>query len=196
MEASTKIVVVGVGALGSHLVQLLRNLGTIRVIDDDRVEMKNTLSQFHPRTGVRKNKTKSLEGLMKLLWGLKIEANPFRLTEGNVEALLRDADIVVDCLDNTESRQIIQAYVRRHNIPCLHGALSAAEHSMGVVQWDESFTIDDDAGAGAATCEDGEALPFIALTASMMASVIQQWIKSGVKHSFLITPNGIWRQPS
>ena len=46
------VIVVGVGALGSHVVQLLRNAdATIRVIDFDKVEQKNVASQFHGKPG-------------------------------------------------------------------------------------------------------------------------------------------------
>ena len=57
------IVITGVGALGSHLVQFIRNEKTaIRVVDFDRVEQKNVLSQFYGRPGVGKNKVLALVG--------------------------------------------------------------------------------------------------------------------------------------
>ena len=57
-----KIVIVGVGALGSHLVLLGRNWSArFVVIDDDRVEQKNTQSQFHSRMGVGRNKAQAMQ---------------------------------------------------------------------------------------------------------------------------------------
>lgn len=57
------IVIVGVGALGSHLVQFIRNEQVdIRIIDFDRVEQKNVMSQFHGKPGVGKSKVAALEG--------------------------------------------------------------------------------------------------------------------------------------
>ena len=45
-----KVVVVGVGALGSHAVLLCRSLPIDMVlVDDDRVESKNLLAQAHAR---------------------------------------------------------------------------------------------------------------------------------------------------
>ena len=45
-----KIVVVGVGALGSHLLLAARNVpAEWKIVDFDSVEMKNIQSQFHTR---------------------------------------------------------------------------------------------------------------------------------------------------
>lgn len=67
------IVVVGVGALGSHVVQALRNVeATLRVIDFDRVEQRNVASQFHGKPNVGKLKVQSLQQSMKFLFGRDI----------------------------------------------------------------------------------------------------------------------------
>jgi tRNA A37 threonylcarbamoyladenosine dehydratase len=55
------ITIVGVGALGSHVVQFLRNLDvTLRLVDFDRVEAKNVMSQFYGQPNVGKNKAVAL----------------------------------------------------------------------------------------------------------------------------------------
>src|SRR5690606_29175647 len=92
-DRSVRVVVVGVGALGSHVVQLGRSLPVQwKVIDDDRIEAKNLLAQFHTRLGVGKNKAQALQQAMQGMFGVKIEAIPHRLTADNTEALLGDAD--------------------------------------------------------------------------------------------------------
>ncbi len=184
------IVVVGVGALGSHVVMLLRNLGLrIRVIDFDRVERKNVMSQFHATPSVGKPKVMGLAQSMKFLFGTKLDTIPHRLTKDNVCTLLTDAKLVIDCLDNAESRHIVQEHIRHHALPCLHGAL-AADGSFGRIVWDDDFAIDAETSEGAATCEDGEHLPFIVMTAAYMAKAAQTYLEHNRKVGFHVHPAG------
>jgi molybdopterin/thiamine biosynthesis adenylyltransferase len=187
------IVVVGVGALGSHLVQLLRNVdATIRMVDFDRVEQKNVASQFHAKQSVGKSKVVGLQQTMQFLFGIKIDGVPHKLVAENATQLLGNADLVVDCLDNAAARRILQAFARASSTACLHGAL-AADATFGRVVWDEDFTIDSELSAGAATCDDGEALPFIATTAALLAQAVAAFMKTGKKFGFQIHPGGVTR---
>jgi hypothetical protein len=171
-----RVVVVGVGALGSHVVQLGRSLPVQwKVIDYDRIEAKNLLAQFHTRMGVGKNKAQALQQAMQGMFGVKIDAIPHRLTADNTEALLGDADLVVDCLDNAEARTLVQQFVRARGIACVHGAL-APGGELGRVVWDHLFVIDGEDTPGQETCEGGEHLPFIAQTAATLAQAIALYV--------------------
>lgn len=184
------ILIVGIGALGSHVAQFLRNSdASIRVVDFDRVENKNVLSQFHGKPNVGKSKVESLKQTMQFLFGVKLATIPHKLTQDNDAQVLAGVDLILDCLDNGQARRIVQGFARRSKTPCLHGAL-AADGDFGRVIWDEDFRIDDETGAGAATCEDGEHLPFIALTSSYLAYSAQQFLKNGRKMGFSISPAG------
>ena len=184
------VVIVGVGALGSHVVQFLRSADcTIKVIDFDRVEQKNTLSQFHGKPSVGKSKVQALQQTMNLLWGMKIDGVPHKLTAENDTQLLGKSDLIIDCLDNGVARRIVQAFVRKTKTACLHGAL-AANGEFGRVIWDGDFTIDDEDGSGAATCEDGEFLPFITLVSAYLAQAASVYIKGGKKVGFSIHAKG------
>jgi hypothetical protein len=184
------ITIVGVGALGSHLVQFIRNEKVdIKVIDFDRVEQANVMSQFHGKPSVGKNKVAALQQTMDFLFKRNLQVVSHKLVENNIDVLLKDATLVVDCLDNAASRKLVQDYVRVHNLPCLHGAL-APGGAFGRVIWDPAFVIDSEVGAGAATCEDGEFLPFIALTAAYMARSVQLFLKDGKQIGFSISPVG------
>lgn len=199
-----KIVIVGAGALGSHVALILRNVADLKVIDFDRIEQKNLLSQFHNKGSVGRNKAQALQGLMSLLWGTKLEAVPHKLVDSNVEQLLGSADLVIDCLDNGTARRTVQQWcnsrdfiqdrwveVLRGTVPLLHGAL-APDGAFGQVIWDEQFKIDDDA-AGGATCEDGAFLPFIVIVSSYIALAAQTFIEDGKKIGFQVHPGGVAR---
>src|SRR3990172_5069913 len=125
------ITVVGVGALGSHVVQILRNEAELRVVDFDRVEARNLLSQFHGKPGGGKLKVEALKSLMQFVWGIKLVTFSHRLEASNLKELIHgDSDLVIDAVDNGATRRLIQKHVRDHGLPCLHGAL-AADGSLG-----------------------------------------------------------------
>lgn len=202
---------VGVGALGSHVVQALRNAdATLKVIDFDRVEQRNVASQFHGKPNVGKAKVASLQQTMNFLFGRKIDTVPHKLTSDNVKELLGGADLIIDCLDNGVARRLVQNHVRSPHLvmtvskgevkdtkykasyPCIHGALDA-NGSFGRVVWDENFVIDDEGKAGAATCEDGAHLPFITVVAANIAYAAQQFLKDGRRIGFEVSPGGAIR---
>jgi molybdopterin/thiamine biosynthesis adenylyltransferase len=187
---SNLVLVVGVGALGSHVVQFMRNVdANIRVCDFDRVDAKNTQSQFHSKSNLGKSKVLSLSQTMQFLFGTRIETIPHRLVQVNALELLRPAGLVIDCLDNFESRTVLQLAVRSLARPCLHGAL-AADGGFGRVVWDETFLIDQEDSQGAATCEGGEHLPFICMVSSYLAQAAKMFLEKGRRVGFHIHPTG------
>ena len=187
-----KIVIVGVGALGSHLALFGRNLGTIKVVDFDKIESKNILSQFHTVMGKGQNKATALKQAFQGLFNIKLDINTNKLTYENVAALLGMADLVIDCTDNAEARRVIRDFVRPTHIPCLHGALSANGDFARIV-WDEHFVADEEGAPGQATCEDGANLPFHGVAAANMAVVAQTFLNTGKKVSLQIMPHAVVR---
>lgn len=186
-----KITVVGVGALGSHVVLFLRNLDfDIQVVDFDKVEQRNVMSQFHGCKSLGKSKVLSLQQSMDFFFKVRIKGFPTSLTGVNTEELLKDSSLVIDCVDNAATRLLIQTYVRKNRIPCLHGAVSA-DGSFGQVLWDETFKADLEPSQGGATCENGEHLPFIALVSSLISKSAQDFLKFSKKKGYQVHPNGV-----
>ncbi len=186
--------IVGVGALGSHVAQFLRNEDTyLTLIDFDRVESKNTSAQFYSKKGVGKHKVSALIEMMNFLWGNKPVGISHRLTTDNVYNVLGNNPdtLIIDCLDNAASRTLVQEHVRRYGQKCIHGAL-AADGAFGLVAWDKDFKVDTEDG-GAATCEGGEHLPFIGVVSTMLAYSVQTFLKTGKQIGFSISPGGINR---
>jgi len=187
------IVIIGVGALGSHVALFLRNLEhTIRVVDFDKVETKNTLAQFHSKMGLRKNKSEALRQSLKGLFGTDVESRPYKLSIDNVNSLLDGADLVIDCTDNIEARNVIQGFVTDVGTPCLHGALSA-DGTFARIMWAEDFEADAEGEDGEATCVDGRHLPFFAAAAAYLAIEAQRFLETGKRRSIQLTPTGIIR---
>jgi len=188
-----RIVVVGVGALGSHFTLLARNFDAkLTVVDFDRIESKNIMSQFHTKMGQGKNKAKALQQSMQGLFKTTIDVKPVRVTKDNIVQVLGGASLIVDCTDNFEARVLLQEYCSKWGAPCIHGCLSA-DGTLARMIWTEHFTADEEGEEGQATCEDGANLPFHGIAAGMLAQIAQKYINTGVKQSYQMTPYSILR---
>jgi len=181
------IAIVGVGALGSHLLLLGRNWDAkFSIVDFDRIEAKNIAAQFHTKMGQGKNKAKALQSLMQSLFGLKVAAFTSKLGKDNRVAILSGHGLIVDCTDNFEARECLQGFARDYEVPCLHACLSA-EGDFARLIWTEHFVPDAEGEPGQATCEDGRILPFFAAAAAFTATIVQRFLETGQKQSWQLT---------
>jgi hypothetical protein len=186
-----RIVFCGVGALGSNAVVACRNLeATMVLVDFDRVESKNCLSQAFVKPSVGKNKAEALKLQLSNFWGVKAESFGVRIEETNVATLCGTADLLVDAFDNAKSRRILSDYARAAQKPLVHAAVSA-DGTFGLVRWDERFAADEEATPGAATCEGGEHLPLITLVSSTLARTIQDFVQKGTKRDSMVALSGV-----
>ncbi|MCE9669568.1 ThiF family adenylyltransferase [Myxococcus stipitatus] len=190
-----RIVFCGVGAIGSHAALLCRNLeATLVFVDFDRVESKNLLAQAYVKPSVGRNKAEALKLQLLNLHGVKAEAVGVRVTRDNVAALCGGADLVVDCFDNRDSRQVLSDFARTTGKPLVHGAVSA-DGSFGLVRWDEHFVPDAEDTVGQATCEGGAHLPLLGLLAAALARVVQDFARQGVRRNALVNLSAVVPTP-
>ena len=123
-----RVLVVGCGGLGGHLIdQLTRiGIGAVRAVDGDVFEPSNLNRQLLskvPLLGVSKAKT-AAEHIRLVNPDVKAEAVEAFMTEANARDLLRDCDAVLDGLDNPEGRKLLAAACAAANIPYIYGAIS------------------------------------------------------------------------
>jgi adenylyltransferase/sulfurtransferase len=187
------VTIVGLGALGSHVLLFGRNWSTgLRVIDFDSVESKNTQAQFHTKMGLGKNKAMSMQAAMRGMFGVKIGAFSAKLGATNDRQLLAESAVVVDCTDNAAARLIIQDYCSYTRTPCLHGCLSADGQFARVI-WTDDFVPDKESEEGEATCVDGRNLPFHAMAGAVIAQTVQTFLETGKKQGWQLTPTSLIR---
>ena len=188
-----RVIVCGVGALGSTAVHYCRNLGAeLRLVDFDRVESKNLAAQWFVKQSVGKNKADALRLQLANFYGVKAEALGVRLGAHNAAQLLDGCGLAVDCFDNADSREVLSGAARAAGVPLVHGAL-AADGTFGLVRWDERFVADREDTPGQATCEGGEHLPLIGVAGATLARAIQDFVARGDRHDFLISLSGVVR---
>jgi hypothetical protein len=188
-----RIVMCGVGALGSTAVHYCRNLGAeLRLIDFDRVESKNLAAQWFVKQSVGKNKAEAVRLQLANFYGAKAEAFGVRLVASNAAQLLAGASLAVDCFDNADSRIALGEAARAGGVPLVHAAL-AGDGTFGLVRWDERFVADREASAGQATCEGGEHLPMIGLIGATLARAIQDFVGAGERRDYMVSLSGVVR---
>ena len=186
-----RVIFCGVGALGSNAVVACRNLDArLVLVDLDRVESKNCLSQAFVKASVGKNKAEALKLQLANFWGVKAESFGVRVEENNVATLCGGADLVVDAFDNAKSRRVLSAWARSAEKPLVHAAVSA-DGTFGLVRWDERFVPDEEGTPGQPTCEGGEHLPLVALVASTLARAVQDFVVHGTRRDALVALSGV-----
>ena len=188
-----RIVICGVGALGSTAVLYCCYVDAeLRLVDFDRVESKNLAAQWFVKQSVGKNKAEAIRLQLANFYGAKAEAMSVRLAATNATQLLAGADLAVDCFDNADSRNVLSEHAREIKVPLVHAAL-AADGTFGMVRWDERFTADREDQPGQPTCEGGEHLPMIGLVGATLARAIQDFVKDGARHDYLVSLSGVVR---
>jgi molybdopterin/thiamine biosynthesis adenylyltransferase len=125
--ARAEVCICGVGGLGSPVALYLAaaGIGTLHLIDGDRVEMSNLNRQILHRSSTL-GMTKVFSARMQILElnpGIQVRCSPDRIVEGNAADLIGQADIVIDALDNFEARYILNRAARRMAAPLVHGAV-------------------------------------------------------------------------
>ena len=107
---TARVVVCGVGALGSTAVHYCRNLDIeLRLVDFDRVESKNLAAQWFVKQSVGKNKAEAIRLQLANFYGAKAEAFGVRLAATNAAQLPDHAfdNFVIDRLDGPDGAQRI-----------------------------------------------------------------------------------------
>ena len=122
-----KVFIAGAGGLGSPISTYLvaAGVGTIRIVDHDRVELSNLNRQvLHGDEDVgRKKSDSALEKLKRLNKGVQIEPIKEMITAANVSKLVAGFDAIVDAMDNLPTRYLLNKAAVENNIPFFHGAV-------------------------------------------------------------------------
>lgn len=119
-------VVVGLGGLGCSVAQFLAasGVGSLTLIDDDEVELSNLQRQvLHSETTLGLSKVQSAkQSLLQLNSSLSITTLEKRLTQAEMLAIAQQADVLIDCTDNLDSRNNLNQVSVNSRTPLFTGA--------------------------------------------------------------------------
>lgn len=123
-----KVCVVGCGGIGGYIIEMLGRLGIgyITAIDKDVFEDSNLNRQILSSSEtLGKSKAMAAKERMAIV-NPDVHVNAI-ISEFNIEngeSLLTGHDLVIDALDNIETRLILQDICEKLNIPFVHGAIA------------------------------------------------------------------------
>ncbi len=123
--ANSHVAIAGCGGLGCNVVTQLAmaGVGKFTLIDFDQISESDLNRQF-VHSGNEGLKTKSMKQWISKLSQCDVRIINEKLTEENVIQFIKDADLVIDCLDNNNSRLILNDGIVKKNVPLIHGAVN------------------------------------------------------------------------
>lgn len=108
---STRVLIVGAGGLGSPIALYLAaaGVGTIGIVDDDRVSLDNLQRQIaHDTAHIGKPKVDSArDAIDRLNPHVAVETIETRLDASNALSIIEGYDIIADGSDNIETRYLV-----------------------------------------------------------------------------------------
>lgn len=121
------VFIAGAGGLGSPAAIYLATAGVghIRICDFDVLDISNLNRQIlHDKSRVGINKALSAKTtLEKVNANVTVTAIQDRITSDNVDKLIADAKIIVDCMDNFPTRYILNESAFRKHIPLMYASV-------------------------------------------------------------------------
>jgi len=124
---AARVVIAGAGGLGCPVATYLAvaGVGHLRIIDHDTVERTNLNRQIlHWEKDIGIAKTGSAgEKLMAINPDIEIESVRATIDEKTAPALFRDADAIVDAMDNYPARYLLNHLACEFGIPLFHGGI-------------------------------------------------------------------------
>lgn len=118
--------VIGAGGLGSPAALYLASagVGRITLADGDTVDLTNLQRQIlHGTSSIGRAKAASgRASLARLNPEVRVTALAERLDAGRLDALVREATVVLDCTDNFATRHAVNCACVKHRRPLVSGA--------------------------------------------------------------------------
>ena len=133
---AAQVLVIGAGGLGSPAIQYLAaaGLGTIGVVDDDRVTLSNLQRQvIHASDEIGAPKVASAaRAVARINPEVGVRRHETRLDEDNAPTIFADYDLVIDGSDNFETRYLANRMAAEQAIPLVFAALGRWEGQVSV----------------------------------------------------------------
>jgi len=134
---NSRVLLIGAGGLGSpsSLYLAAAGVGTLGIVDDDRVDASNLQRQIAHSTETLGDW--KVDSAKRTLEALNPDVNVLtykeRLTSENIERILGDGwDVIVDGADNFPTRYLVNDASVWHDVPVVHGSIYRFEGQVTV----------------------------------------------------------------
>ena len=130
------VLIVGAGGLGSPVAMYLAasGVGHISIADHDVVDLTNLQRQIaHTTARVGHPKVESAaQAMLALNPEVRVTALAHKLDAAQLDTLVPTVTVVVDCCDNFETRQAVNAACVTHKVPLVSGAAIRMDGQLAV----------------------------------------------------------------
>jgi len=130
------VLIVGAGGLGSPVALYLAasGVGHITIADHDMVDLTNLQRQIaHSTDRVGEAKvTSAAQAMLSLNPCVRVTPLAHRLDSAELDHLVPTVTVVVDCCDNFQTRQAVNAACVNHRVPLVSGAAIRFDGQLGV----------------------------------------------------------------
>lgn len=139
---NSTVFIAGAGGLGSPVAIYLAvaGIGHIRICDFDSLDWTNLNRQIlhdHTRIGMNKAISGKLT-IERMNPYVKVTALPEEIGADNIDGLVGDADIIVDCMDNFTTRYFLNEAAIRKNIPLVYGSIWGIDGMLSFIKSPET----------------------------------------------------------
>jgi len=127
--AEGRVCIIGIGALGASVASMLATAGVgyLRLIDRDIVELTNLQRQMLFTERDAQEQVPKAEAararIAEVNSDVEIESHIVDVNPYNVEKLISDVDVVVDGLDNLETRYLLNEACQKNNVKYVYGGV-------------------------------------------------------------------------
>lgn len=135
---NSTVFIAGAGGLGSpvSIYLAVAGVGKIIICDFDSVEITNLNRQIlHSHTRIGINKALSAKITLTAI-NPDVEVIPVteKITQENAFELVGDSQIIMDCMDNLETRYILNEVALKKGIPLVFGAIYGIQGMLSFIQ--------------------------------------------------------------
>mgnify|MGYP001396962644 CR=1 FL=1 len=124
----SRVLIIGVGGLGCPLLTYLAasGVGTIGIVDHDKIEMSNLSRQtlFSQKDIGKFKVNQAKRKIYKINKKIKIVPHKVKLVKENIKAVLKNYEIICDGTDNYETRYLINDECKRAKKILISAAIS------------------------------------------------------------------------
>lgn len=141
---ASSVGVIGAGGLGCAVLPYLTaaGIGTIGIIDDDVIEMKNLQRQvLYGHQDLEKNKcVVAKEKLAYINPHVHLESDLRKICDSNAEKIIAKYDVIVDATDNAAARYAINDACVKQRKPFVYGSINRFEGQVAIFNHDVSYS--------------------------------------------------------
>jgi len=136
------VFIAGAGGLGSpvSIYLAVAGIGNIRICDFDSPDWSNLNRQIlHDHTRIGTNKAVSAKMTLERLNGdINVTAITDKIVAENVDELVGNADLILDCMDNFPTRFLLNESAMRKKIPLVYGSIWGTDGRLSFIQSPET----------------------------------------------------------